>query len=110
MQTAISAADPTFTGHITVTYNTTTNRFVFQWDGLGGAAQIQIPFLGNTVTASTTPLTEMAPYVGVTSLLSLTPSTPISALSPPSLSGPDSVYLQSNFIASNYTVRPSSFT
>lgn len=75
----------------TVVYNTTLHRFQFTYNGIGTLADI-VPGVG------------MANYVGVTSLLAAPASFLATAQSPPDLSGPSEVYIESNLLASSSCV------
>lgn len=103
IQTAIQGAAAQFTG-ITVTYNTTTQRFVFTWDGTGGAVSINMPYYTtSTVDADGSPLSEFAPYIGLMSRLDLLATVATSTSTIPNLSGPDEVYIESEIICSTGT-------
>ena len=103
LQTTIQAVGAIFAG-ITVTFNTVTSRFQFNWNGAGGAAQIHLVPLGLTLSTTANPETELAPYIGLTSFAVLAPSTPLDVASPPSLEGPDEVYIESQFICGSQCI------
>ncbi len=89
--TELAAALTAATIDWTVVYNSTTHRFNFTYIGIGTLADI-IPDQG------------MAAYIGVTSLLAAPATFLVSAQSPPDLSGPDQVYIESNLLASSNCV------
>ncbi len=78
----------------TVTYNTTTNRFIFTFNGSGLATAADLQ-------ASSS----IANYIGLTAnTLIPAVATPTSLPSPPQLQGPATVYIESDWIAGSHCV------
>ncbi len=81
-------------GIFTVTYNTTTNRFIFTFNGVGLNTSVQL-------LASSS----IAMYIGLTADLVIPAlATPTPVQSPPQLQGPATVYIESEWIAGSHCV------
>jgi hypothetical protein len=85
--------------NVTVSYSAfPVDRFVFTWDGTGPQIGVSIVSVGDNANAT------IANYIGVTSTMVLVAATPQNAANPPSLSGPDEVYIESDLITNGNCV------